>query len=276
MCRWLVYAGSAIRPEELLYKTDHSLIDQSMHAKLGATTLNGDGFGLGWYDGPRPPGLFRGIGPAWSDRNLRELSQHLNTGLFFAHIRASTGSAVQETNCHPFRYRTWLWMHNGKIRDFETIKRELVLAIEPELYPHMEGSTDSEAMFYLALSYGLRDDPPAAVARMVGHVERVAAAHGIPDAVQMTVATSNGEHVWAFRYSTKRRSRTLFYSAKIDALRQLYPENPIFGRVSDDTRIIVSEPLGDLPGAWREVPESACGMVGPGEDFLRTFTPEPA
>jgi glutamine amidotransferase len=275
MCRWLVYSGSPIRPEELLYKVDHSLIDQSMHAKLGATTLNGDGFGMGWYDGPRPPGLFRGIGPAWGDRNLRELSEHLESGLFFAHIRASTGTAVQETNCHPFRYRTWLWMHNGEIHDFHRIKRELALAIEPELFPHLEGSTDSELMFYLALSYGLRDDPPAAVARMVGHVERVAAEHGIPNPVQMTVATSNGEHVWIFRYSSQRESRSLFYSRRIEALRELYPDNANFRRLSEQTRIIVSEPLGDLPGAWREVPESTYGLVEAGRDFLREFHPDP-
>jgi glutamine amidotransferase len=28
--------------------------------------------------------------------------------------------------------------------------------------------------------------------------------------------------------------------------------------LSDDTRIVVSEPLGDLKGAWLEVPESTC------------------
>lgn len=275
MCRWLVYAGSPIRPEEVLYKTDHSLIDQSMHARMGATTLNGDGFGFGWYDGSRPPGLFRGTGPAWSNRNLREISEHLETGLFFAHIRASTGSAVQETNCHPFRYRNWLWMHNGLIKDFPRIKRELALAVEPELFPHMEGTTDSEMMFYLALSLGLRSDPPKAVARMVGHVERVAAEHGIADPVQMTVATSDGARVWAFRYSTQRKSRSLFYSREIDALRALYPENPTFQRLSEETRIIVSEPLGDLPGAWQEAPESAYGIVQPGEDRIAAFEPVP-
>lgn len=275
MCRWLVYTGSPIRPEEVLYKPRYSLIDQSMHARLGATTLNGDGFGLGWYDGPRAPGVFRGIGPAWGDRNLRELSAHLSSGMFFAHIRASTGSAIQETNCHPFRYRDWLWMHNGLIKDFHTIKRQLALTVEPELFPHMEGTTDSEMMFYLALSFGLRDDPPAAVGRMVGHVERVAAEHGIANPVQMTVATADGTRVWAFRYSSQRRSRSLFYSTDMHALHELYPDNPTFSRLSPETRMIVSEPLGDLPGAWQEVPESSYGVVQPGPDVLAPFEPVP-
>ena len=38
MCRWLAYSGTPIRLEELLVKRDRSLIDQSLHSRLGATT----------------------------------------------------------------------------------------------------------------------------------------------------------------------------------------------------------------------------------------------
>jgi hypothetical protein len=44
--------------------------------------------------------VFRSIDPAWNDQNLREVSCHVNSPLFFAHIRAAIGSAVQQTNCH--------------------------------------------------------------------------------------------------------------------------------------------------------------------------------
>ena len=44
------------------------------------------------------------------------------------HIRAAIGSAVQQTNCHPFRHDRWLFMHNGYLNEFTTIKRDLVLA----------------------------------------------------------------------------------------------------------------------------------------------------
>ncbi|MYT25272.1 class II glutamine amidotransferase, partial [Streptomyces sp. SID7760] len=69
----------------------------------------------GWYsdDGGGTPAIFRDIGPAWNNRNLRELAAHVRSKLFFAHVRASTGSAIQQTNCHPFRHGRWLWMHNG-------------------------------------------------------------------------------------------------------------------------------------------------------------------
>jgi hypothetical protein len=151
MCRWLAYSGSPILLEELLYKPAHSLIDQSMHSRLGATTTNGDGFGVGWYTSGTTPGVFRAVGPAWSDRNLRELAGHVASPLFLAHIRASAGTAVQQTNCHPFRHGRWLWVHNGMIRDFPKVKRDLVLAVDPSLYPAIEGSADSEIMFFLAL-----------------------------------------------------------------------------------------------------------------------------
>src|SRR5688572_13666848 len=179
MCRWLAYSGSAVLLEELLYKPEHSLIEQSLHAKLGSQTTNGDGFGLGWYNGGEAPILYRGIDPAWNDQNLRELAGHISSGLIFAHIRASTGTPVQYTNCHPFRYGKWLWMHNGLINDFETIKRELILGIDPALYPLIRGSGDTEVFFFLALTFGLQDDPVLAVERAVGFIERVGMRCGI-------------------------------------------------------------------------------------------------
>jgi hypothetical protein len=43
--------------------------------------------------------------------------------------------------------------------------------------------------------------------------------------------------------------------------------------LSEETRLVVSEPLGDLPGAWNEVPESSAGVVRPGTDEMRSFQP---
>ncbi len=129
MCRWLAYSGSPLLLEEALYGGANSLIDQSLLSRLGAEPTNGDGFGVGWY-GDRPtPGVYHSIEPAWNDRNLRELAGHISSPLFFTHIRAAIGSAVQQTNCHPFRHDRWLFMHNGYINEFSTIKRDLALAV---------------------------------------------------------------------------------------------------------------------------------------------------
>ncbi len=273
MCRWLAYSGSPVLLEDLLLKPVHSLIDQSLHSRLGATTTNGDGFGLGWYGVGDTPGVFRSIEPAWNDRNLDDLARHLVSPLVFAHIRASTGSAIQQTNCHPFRFGRWLWMHNGVIYDFAKVKRDLAFAVDPSLYPHIEGSTDSELFFYLALTFGLEHDPPSAVERAVGFIEDTGHRHGVTHPIQMTVATTDGTSVWAFRYSSEGTSRSLFYSTAIDTLREQYPDNPMLHELSSDTRLVVSEPLGDLAGAWNEVPESSYGVVHHGQGELRPFTP---
>jgi predicted glutamine amidotransferase len=276
MCRWLAYSGSPVLLEELLYKPAHSLIDQSLHSRLGATTTNGDGFGVGWYGVGETPGVFHGIEPAWNDRNLRDLAAHVSAPVVFAHIRASTGTAIQETNCHPFRHGRWLWMHNGAIREFPRVKRELAFAVDPSLYAEIEGSTDSELFFYLALTFGLEDDPPLAVERAVGLIEETGQRHGVEHPIQMTVATTDGDSVWAFRYSSEGSSRSLFFSTDVRTLRAQYPDNPVLHGLADESRLLVSEPLGDLAGAWNEVPEASWGVVQKGQDELRPFAPRPS
>ena len=276
MCRWLAYSGSPVLLEDLLYKPKHSLIDQSLHSTMGAETTNGDGFGIGWYGAADTPGTFHSLEPAWNNRNLRDLSAHVRSGLVLAHIRASSGSPVQETNCHPFRYGRWLWMHNGVIGDFHRVKRELALAVDPELFPLIQGSTDSEIFFFLALTMGLEDDPPAAVARAVGFIEETGRNAGVEHPIQMTVATTDGDRLWAFRYSSEGKSRSLFYSTRVDTLREQHPEVAILHELSDESRLVVSEPLGDLKGAWNEVPEAHYGVVQAGQDELLPFTPRVA
>ena len=276
MCRWMAYSGEPLLAEDLLFRPQHSLIDQSLHSNMGATTTNGDGFGIGWYGEGSVPAVFKSVDPAWNDRNLREVAAQIRTPLMFAHIRASTGTPVQRSNCHPFRYDRWLWMHNGSVAGFHDLKRDLMLAVDPSLYADVEGSTDSETLFFLALTYGLMDDPVRAVQRAVGLVEDVAERHGVEHPVQMSAATTDGTSIWAFRYSSIGQTRTLFYSTAIDHLRALHPEVEVLRELGDEARLVVSEPLRDLPGAWQEVPESSWGVVRAGHDDLQPFTPERA
>ena len=274
MCRWLAYSGSPILLHEALYQGPNSLVNQSLHSRLGAEPTNGDGFGVGWYGAPDTPGMYHSTEPAWNDRNLRELAGHIASPLFFTHIRAAIGSAVQETNCHPFRHDRWLFMHNGFINEFAQIKRDLILSIDPALYPEIQGQADTEVLFFLALTFGLEDDPPAAVEHAIGLVEAVAHRHGVPNAFQGTVATTNGENIWAFRYSSEGKSRSLFYTTDVPTLRRLYPKRELFQDVSDSSRLIVSEPLGDVAGVWNEVPESSWGVIGPHGNDLQPFRPK--
>jgi glutamine amidotransferase len=274
MCRWLAYSGSPLAISRLVSDPANSLIHQSRDSALGATSVNADGFGVGWYVPDDPvPALFRSVSPAWADPNLADLARHIRPALFLSHVRATTGTPVQLTNCHPFRHDRWLWVHNGAVREFDTVKRDLVLAVDPSLYPGIVGSTDSEVLFHLALTFGLVDDPFTAVERMIGFVEEVGSAHGVAEPIQMTVATTDGVRLWFFRYSSEGSSRTLFYSNDVDTVRRQHPEVAALRELSEESRIVVSEPLSALAGAWIEVPEAHGGVVQAGDDELRPLRP---
>ena len=261
MCRWMAWFGQPLLIEELLFKTPHGIVDQSLHSRLGAEPTNGDGFGMGWYGAGDGPAIYRSVSPAWADANLRELAGHIESPLFLVHGRAAIGSPVQQSNCHPFRRDRWLFVHNGYLGGFHAVRRDLMLAIDPERFPDVEGSTDTEVVFHLALTLGLEDDPIAALERTVGVIESVARAHGVPDAVQATFGVCDGTTLWAVRYATHGRPRSLFASADIGTIRRLHPGNERFRRLGADDRVIVSEPFSDLPGVWQEIPEATAVTV---------------
>ena len=261
MCRWMAWLGQPVLIEELLFKTEHGIVDQSLHSRLGAEPTNGDGFGLGWYGAGAGPGVYRSVSPAWSDPNLRELAAHLESPLFMAHVRAAIGSPVQQTNCHPFRHGDWLFVHNGYVADFHELRRDLMLALEPDQFADVEGSTDTEVIFQLALGHGLESDPIGALERTVEQIEAAARRERRTVHVQASFGVSNGTDLWAVRYCTDRDARSLFVSEDVDAIRRLHPRNPRFQRLSPDDRLVVSEPFSDLPGVWEEVPQGTAIAV---------------
>lgn len=272
MCRWLAYSGAPIYLDEVLFNQQHSLIDQSLRATASETPTNGDGFGIGWYGKRDVPGVYKDIRPAWNDSNLRALTAQIESHLFLAHVRATTGTEVQRSNCHPFGFENWLFVHNGLINDFEIIKRDLVLAIAPEYFTRISGTTDTEIMFYLALTFGMTEDVQAGLSRMAAFVEETGKKHGVGDTLQMTLGISDGQSLYACRYSTEGRSRSLFHSASIDCIREIAPEAD---RFSPDTRAIVSEPLNTLEAAWIEVPESSFVTINGGHVDYVDFRPGP-
>jgi glutamine amidotransferase len=260
--------------EELVYNTTHSLIEQSRAARLPSHFTNADGFGIGWYGTKERPGVYRSVSPAWNDRNLQELCAQIHSPLFLAHVRAATGTPVQETNCHPFRHGRWLFVHNGFIEQHMRLRRDLLLAVDPQLFESVEGTTDSELMFFLALTLGLDDEPLPALERMAGLVETIAYRHGIEVALQMTLGLTDGERLYAVRYASQGlEPNSLFVSHDAADVRLLYPEDERLRHLSDEARAVVSEPLADLPGVWRDVRPATALIVQPGADEEVAFRP---
>ena len=236
---------------------------------------NGDGFGLGWYGRREVPALFHSDAPAWGDRNLATLSAEVCTPMFLAHVRAATGTPVQETNCHPFSAGRWLFVHNGYVADHARLRRDLVLAVRPDLFRSILGTTDSEVLFLLAITFGLLEDPLPALERMAGFVESVATASGVADPLQMTLGLTDGARLYAVRYASSGEPNTLWSSADVETLRLLYPERERFAHLSPGARVVVSEPLVALPGAWHEVPAGSALVVADDRVEELPFVPRP-
>lgn len=271
MCRWMAYSGKSVPLEVLLFNTRHNLIDQSMSSRSAETPTNGDGFGVGWY-GSRPlPALFRSIRPAWNDFNLRDLAYQIDSHLFLAHVRASSLATVQETNCHPFRHGRWLFVHNGEVFGIEKMRRDLLMAVDPSHFGEILGTTDSELMFHLALTFGLESDPLAGLSRMVDFIEKTGRKHGVDETVWMTVGVSDGQSIWAVRYASDGKAPTLYHSRDMEDLAHINPDLP--GLLGEHARAVVSEPIGQFAQNWAEVPQSSSVAVRGSEIEVRPFVP---
>mgnify|MGYP006279824155 CR=1 FL=1 len=173
MCRWIAYAGPPIYLEDLLFNQEYSIVQQSVRARESVMTTNGDGFGVVWYSKRTAPGLFKDALPAGNDANLRSLASQINTRRSFAHVRSSTGTAVNRSNYHPFAWKNWAFMHNGRVGDWDLRRRDLEALIDPAFYALRQGTTDSEALFLVALSLGLTNDPRTAMEGTLRHALRI-------------------------------------------------------------------------------------------------------
>jgi predicted glutamine amidotransferase len=247
MCRWLSYLGHETYLDRLLFEPKYSLVQQSLAARKSVCTTQGDGFGLGWYGDHADPGLYRETLPAWNDRNLRSLARQLRAKLFFAHVRASTGTDTARSNCHPFAHDKWLFMHNGQIGGYDRLRRRLEAKIPDALYPFRAGTTDSEAAFYLLFRHGVEQDPVAALRAMLREVRAEMEAARVEEPLRFTAALSDGRRLIAVRYASDDQPPSLYW------------------RQDDDELVVVSEPLDGEVHCWSRVPPDHFLISVPGE-----------
>jgi predicted glutamine amidotransferase len=260
MCRWLAYRGQSLALETILMAPEHSILDQSRHAERTNFEINGDGFGIGWYGTRTTPGVFHDVRPAWNDQNLRSVAAHIRSPLFMAHVRATTGSPVSRSNCHPFVHGSWLFVHNGQIGGFDQLKHRLDCQVSPAIYAKRTGTTDTETMFQLALTLGLEDDPIGGILRMIERVESDREKEGVTEPFHMTVALANGEDLWAFRHASDDAPPSLYYSAPEARLRD---SSGTHYTLEPGSALVLSEPLDRDPENWIEVePESRVTLQG--------------
>ena len=258
MCRFTLYLGPPIRLSSLLLDPDHSLIRQSSHSYEREEPLNGDGFGVGWYSGEYSdyPAVFRSITPAWNNRNLRNLARVIASSCILAHVRAATQwSGVNEANCHPFRFRRYLLMHNGDLGNFSRIRRRLLDSVCDDAFNNVYGSTDSEHFFAVVIDELLKHGT-AGIAQLaqslhkaIRRVVRLSREHGDHHPSYLNVAIADGHNAVASRYTDDpdHEPESLYYFTG-----QLYnqeaQDNEGPGAV-----LVSSERLTSQEG-WHEIP----------------------
>lgn len=231
MCRIAAYIGPSIPLENIIVRPTHSLLSQSQHATEAKLAVNGDGFGLAWYDGHNTtPGLYRDVLPAWSDGNLTSICRMVRAPLFIGHVRASTMGETSRVNCHPFAYETWSFCHNGQVPHFPAIRRRLEAALPDELYDKRRGTTDSEMLFLTLLANGLKTAPMKALARMI---EIIGPAMN-DEPVRLTCVFSDGVALYGFRHASDGHCPTLYLGEGLN----------------NGGRAFASEPLCTEHGNW--------------------------
>jgi predicted glutamine amidotransferase len=240
MCRLLAYIGAPTFVSEQVERPVRSLISQSLTAAEAKTTTQGDGVGIGWYGERAEPGLYRESRPAWSDENLRALCRQIRAALFFAHVRAATGTDASRANCHPFGSGHRLFMHNGQVGGYALIRRRVEALIDDRMYDARLGTSDSEAIFLAARSCGLDTDPAAAFAQVLGRIAALQHEFGIRAPLRFSACYTDGQALHAFRWASDGRCPSLYLRRTADAV------------------LVVSEPYDDDRDAWEAVPAGTC------------------
>lgn len=245
----------------------HSLIHQSYKARERIEPLNGDGFGIGWYVSGQAhsPALYKEVSPAWSNRNLRDIARVIKSSCIFAHVRAATiGGEVTRSNCHPFTWKNYLFMHNGTIFEFDKIRRKLRRLLSDAAYKLIEGNTDTEHLFALFVDriqhcknptvHDLRE----AVIAAVRTVELLKKEEGVTKPSTMNLALSDGQSLVATRYvSTGEQSNSLYYAK---ASRFFCQDGICHMDRGGEAILVVSEPL-DCEDMWQRVENNQMVIV---------------
>ena len=260
MCRWIAYLGAPVYLEQFLVEPRRSLVAQARRCREAVTETNGDGFGVGWYGSRARPGVFRDIRPAWGDENLMSLAHQIDSRLFLAHVRASTGTATSRANCHPFVAGDWLFMHNGQIGGWDKVRRQVEQTIPDDLFQYRSGTTDSEALFLMMLGNGLADNPEAATRRTLADVETMMVRAGIECPLRFTAAFTDGTTLYAVRYASDGKPPSLYVKERAGNAGSI---------------LIASEPVDEDNTTWRPIPSGSFMTVRAGSAVCQPFAAGP-
>ena len=248
-----ILRGSPTALESLVITPEHSLVKQSKYAKDCKYPVNADGFGIAWYNLSGQLGCFKSTKPAWNDQNLKYLTRDISSKCFLAHIRAATIGDVSYANAHPFYFQDYAMVHNGTIRSFKDIKRDMVSKLDEDLFLNIRGQTDSEYLFYLILQF---------------HRETKSLEQAVNEAFRwlylkeqdlpkerfstLNIVMTDGKSIIATKHSmNKDVNLSLFYA------------------INENSLMIASEKLTDCSNTWKAVPNNSMVVFNQSELSLQ-------
>ncbi len=257
MCRWIAYIGKPIFIDTLVTTPSYSLVEQSLNSRASfkpdgsVLSTNGDGFGLGWYMHKDEAGVFKTAEPAWANDNINEICSQVQARIFMAHIRAASTGSIQRSNSHPFKYKNWIFQHNGYLTNFDIMRQELQGAIASEYFLQLKGTTDSETLFLLALTNGMQENPKLAWEKTIRQLRDLCVAKNITFDLIMSCSISDGKSLYSFRYSSTQRIHSQYYSTHADCMKAINENSDDFPK---NSVVVVSEPLDQSMEHWIEMP----------------------
>ncbi|KAF2725231.1 N-terminal nucleophile aminohydrolase [Polychaeton citri CBS 116435] len=329
MCRWFAYI-SPTEPcllEDVLITPKHSLVKQVHEHYLPGLVAhdpliparnsvnNIDGMGVAWYtssaadfelpdsgessDGTLKEGLrpaaYKTIAPPINDLNFRSICGNVETRCCFAHIRAASGTPIVHTNNHPFIFGRHTMMHNGVISDFGVVKRDMLHLISDAAYNCILGSTDSEHLGALYMTYltnaGSRDSFEKeytveemadalhkAVATTVELQLQILGPKARPNSLNLCVTDGVKLVAYRFRNHATQDPPSLYFSTTAGTtLNRKYQDHPDGIVVASDASriprerhgkhiIVASEPTTYKHDEWELIGRNQTLLASPDED----------
>ncbi|HXH03455.1 MAG TPA: class II glutamine amidotransferase [Candidatus Competibacteraceae bacterium] len=237
MCRLAAYIGPELRLDQLLLTPPHSLLVQAA-----------SGFGFGWYGEDGAPAVYLNPLPPWADVNLPHLARTLYSDLWLAQVHSATpphGNGFM--NNQPFQDGELLFLHQGFLDDFRSLRRTVRDFLDPAIEEEIHGNSASEHIFAL-LRHLLADDAELAIEDALAELFGLLGGWLEGRKALLNVVVSDGERLYAARHACNTDSPNLYYTIDDES----FPEG----------QLIASERITDTE-FWLPVPPSHLLILDP-------------
>ncbi len=175
--------------------------------------MNADGYGVVWYTDGRAARI-AGSRPVWHNDDLENTLSVLESTCVFAALRNGTpGIPVDRSGLLPLVSDRWAFALNGFVPDFRrSHMRALRAGLSDELYAALEGSSDSETLFFLTLE--LLRSGASPVEALTATVDRVLARIEEGVEAQLVMVLTDGRRLAAVRTGSVDATNSLYLSRR--------------------------------------------------------------